>query len=368
MKKFLLLCSLALCASFAIAEEHTSDMIVISDLTLAPGGEEASFTVSLQGSQFYTAYNMDIHFPDGVEINYYEGEPDVYPVKDIWPYSEDRRTHEKTYYHSLDFSYNVVGKNWLRIACSSNTNALFTSENGELLEIYVKASPYMKPGTAHITIDGIALAKTDGVTTTKYVPDNVDKEITISSTSNLTFTVSAANQWSTCVLPFDAALPDGVSAYTCDAAGDDALVLTRAESLAAYTPYIIYAPEGYSSTINGEVNPSNYVEVATSGLLSGALVPQTINTGFVMQNKGEGPMFYAVNGQTFAIPAGRCWMNESASLNALRYSFDFESQTGIQAAPSDFLSAPAYTLDGKRAATLQPGETYIKGGVKIIVK
>lgn len=368
MRKFLLSCSLAVAAMTVYAED-TSDIIVISDLELAPGGEEAYFDVSLEGTRKYTAYNMDIHLPEGTELNYYEGEPDVFKYEEngtIYPYTTDRRGN-KSWEHSLDVSYNVVGKNVLRVACSSNTSAIFTETSGVLFTVYIKASPFAKPGTAHITIDGIALAHVENGVTTKYVPADVDKEINITSTSKLTLNVSAANQWSTSVLPFEAAVPSGVTAYSCLSSTDDAILLSSVETMEAYKPYILYAPVGYTQELSGEVNPANYVEVATEGLLSGAIVPQTITDGYVMQNKGDGPMFYAVNGQTFSIPAGRCWLTESANLSAEHYSM--ETATSLsQVQSQEFLSSPVFTLDGKVATELVPGETYVKGGIKIMIQ
>lgn len=331
MKKTLLLFALCLIAGIAKAVEpqQTDDRIVISDLTVSPDGTETYFTVSLQGSRIYTAYNMDIHLPEGLEVAYKSGKPNVtmgtsktrpssfYPSTS--QYDEDLEMDLYDYSHKLAFSYGVLGERWLRLACSCDVNSEFIANSGDLFKVYVKASPYMKPGEAHITVDGIALVVKENAV--KYVPQPTDKTITVGTTSKVTINVNAENQWSTCVLPFDAAIPDGLTAYECADATDDMLLLSKATSIEAYTPYILYAPMGYTNTLSGEVDASKYVPVATKGLLSGAIVGQSISSGYVLQNQGDGAMFYDVDGDTFVVPEGRCWLSESATLTNVRYGF-----------------------------------------------
>lgn len=372
MKKTLLLFVLCLIAGIAGAAEpqQTDDRIVISDLTVSPDGTEAYFTVSLQGSLIYTAYNMDIHLPEGLEVSYKSGNPNVRMSASanreptFYPSVYDDYDEIYTYSHKLDFSYGVISERWLRLACSCNRNSEFLNTSGELFRVYVKASPYMKPGEAHITVDGIALIVKENAA--KYVPSNVDKPITVGTTSKVTINVNAENQWSTCVLPFDAAVPAGVTAYECASASDENLFLTSAQTIEAYTPYILYAPSGYSNTLSGEVDPNKYVAVAAKGLLSGAIVGQSINSGYVLQNQGEGAMFYDVQGDTFVVPEGRCWLSESASLSAKRYGFVDEA-TAIKSAEGDKHNSNAYNLQGIRVNDAYNG-VFIINNKKILKK
>ncbi len=374
MRKTLLFFCLCLCAGIASAAEpqSTTDKIVIGDLTVMPGGNEAYFTVSLQGSLIYTAYNMDIHLPEGLEVTYKSGKPNVKmtasagSASSFYPSEWDDDDEIYTYSHKMVNSYGVVGDRWLRISCSSDENAEFVATSGELFKVYVKASPYMKPGEAHITVDGIGLfVKQDAE---KYIPnENTDKVITVGTTSKVTVNVSAANQWGTCVLPFSASLPAGLTAYECaDADGDD-LVLTKASSLEAYTPYILYAPTGYSSTLSGEVDAAQYVAVAKKGLLSGAIVGQTISAGYVLQNQGEGAMFYDANGGTYSVPEGKCWLSESGLLGKERYGFEQETSK-ISSVTVENSKANVFELNGSRATRIEKNTIYIINNHKVILK
>lgn len=373
MKKILTILCLAFVTGTACAWEWTTDKFVISDLTVAPGGDEVYFTVSLDGTRYYTAYNLDIHLPEGLEVAYTKSnKPHVTMTASktrpsvVYPsaseYDEDLDMDIYTYPHTLDFTYSVVAERDLRLACSSNTNDAFVGMSGELFKVYVKASPFMKPGTAEITIDGQNLTLPNG---DKFVPYEYEKDITISTTSKVSVNVSATNKWSTCVLPFSAAVPAGVTAYSCSSVSGDNLVLTPANELAAYTPYILFSETGYSATLSGEVNPSQYVEVVTSGLLSGAIMPQSVTSGYVLQNKGEGPMFYDIDGQSFTIPSGKCWLAEDAGLSRARYGF-FDESTGIKDTIAFDRTKTCYNLQGQKIAKPRCGKIYIIEGRKIL--
>ena len=144
MRRFLLILSLfGLLANNVQAGEATTDHFTVSDLTLVPGGTDTyKFTLSLVGSRIYTAFNLDIHFPSGLDVVYRKNSPRV--VMDntdetVFPYDEDEDSGQKTWFHQVSSSYGAVGQGILRIACNSNSNAEFTTTSGKLLTIYVKA-------------------------------------------------------------------------------------------------------------------------------------------------------------------------------------------------------------------------------------
>jgi hypothetical protein len=194
-----------------------------------------------------------------------------------------------------------------------------------------------------------------------------EHEISVSDQSTVSLNVSADIKWNTCVLPFSAQLPTGVRAFSGSRLSEDYLYLTEASSLQAFTPYLLLAENGYSGTLQGTVDPEQYVSVATDGYLHGAIIQQQITQGYVLQNLGEGPIFYNVNGQNFVIPQGKCWLaaGDASSSQAVRIGIDGAS--GIDSAPSP---APAdnaiYTLDGRRVKHPQTGHIYIIGGKKAI--
>lgn len=184
----------------------------------------------------------------------------------------------------------------------------------------------------------------------------------------LKINITKTNKWGTCVIPFDAELPVGVQAYTSNGMNGGFLMLEEAESLKAYTPYILYAENGYEVTLTGVVDVANYQETVTDGLLNGAIAEQQISAGYVLQNQGSGSMFYDVNGQTFTIPAGKCWLSAVASSVAtVRISLD--GTTGIDEINSNDGSIDEefiYDLSGRQVENPVKGEIYIINGKKAL--
>lgn len=347
--------------------ESTTDKVVISELTVEPGGNgDAVFMVSLEGSRQYTAYQLSLVLPEGLEVCVTDGEYDVYMLGTSGFYPRRGNSHS--------LGVNVVNGNVLNIACFSSTNALFSKTSGDLFEVYVKASPYLKPGDVEIEVRDVKLVTADEV---KYLSeDYVSTAVQAAATSTLTLKVSATNKFGTCILPFDYALPaDGsLEAYTCDTHTDDALVLTKVTEMAAYTPYILYSEAGFSATISGTVDAAKYPAggIVKSGHLVGTLVQTELTeaTSYVMQNQGQGVKFYQVDPTIpFVLSAGKCYVElpEGTNVSSLRIG---GSTTGIESIHnSEFIIQNCiYNLLGQPVTHMLPGRVYIVNGRKVIAK
>lgn len=369
MRKILLLfCLCFLIGGKAMAQGATDDCFTFSEATLTPNGEYVELTVGLNGSRLYTAYNLDIILPAGVDValNAKTGTPRVSMIKNADFYPNDYED-DPTYSHSISYTYGVVGSNILRVSCSSTMNESFLKTSGDLFKVYLVASAFAKPGKNTIKVSGCNLTAIEGGEVHKYVPaDNQYEVLTIGNSSSLTLSINAANKFSTCILPFDYT-PSGFTAYTADAVEDDFITLTEANTMSAYTPYIIYSETGYSGTASGTVDASKYVATATAGILTGAIEPQDITDGYVLQNKdnGNGAMFYKVNGQKFRIPSGKCWIGVSASVKDF-LGFNVEEASGIHATSSQVNDQTIYDLSGNQVSTCEAGRIYIINGKKVL--
>ena len=92
MKK-LLVSAFLLCAFNGAI--YAEDGFTVSNVDLELGGdEETCFTVSLSGETIYTAFNMDIYLPDGIEVTMTDGDYDVYMNydDDVYPYTGKETT------------------------------------------------------------------------------------------------------------------------------------------------------------------------------------------------------------------------------------------------------------------------------------
>ena len=338
----------------------TNDYITVNDVTLVPGSTDTyQVEISLVGvdSQIYTAYQMDILFPPGVDVVVDEDGPYV----DLWdgdgciyPYVR------KKIVHSLSSSYGVVSNKLLRISCSDDMNRVLTATSGKLLYFLVKASPYLKPGDVVLNVTNLDFITKEN--SQKY--SCKDQTLTLHATaeSTATLSVSCSSHYGTCVLPFAVSpLPDGVKAYSAKGLDETGqfVVLSEVTQLAAYTPYILYSASGYSGSLSGTVDANKYGEVVSDGLLCGAIAPQKKSEGYVLQDLGEGAKFYAMDGVEFLIPEGKCWLQPDQPQSA--------PALGIQVGgTTTAITTPIYTLDGVRVSEMQPGRIYIVAGHKVL--
>lgn len=342
------------------AGEATTDHFTVSDLETED--DYTYFVVSLEGSHIYTAYNLDIHLPNGVSPLIEEDIVQIeMPVGGIYPTTGKVN---KTNRHGIGATWNVVGNQVLRIVCNSQDNAEFTANTGVLFYVYVNVRPYAKAGNNQMTVDMANLIVKENAK--QYDVADAQYTLDLGTERSLTLNISANNKWSTCVLPFAAALPTGVQAYSCSATSGDYLLLDEVTSLAAYQPYILYATNGYTGQLSGTANAAQYVETATAGLLNGAVVARNITAGYVLQNQGSGARFYNVNGADFNIPEGRCWLTvPNASRSAFGFVGDDATAVG-RLAETLSTSADVYDLEGRCVATPQAGHIYIIGGRKVM--
>lgn len=369
-------------------QKETDDYVTLGDLTVEPGSSDVyKLKVNLNGTQIYTAFEMDIELPSGLEpVMEEDDDGKMSPKVRLWkrtdtifPSFEDEDEGIKDFFHTLVASYGAVGKNILRMSCLSVKGKDFKATSGTLVTIYCKASPYLKPG-----VDDVHITKCHFTTNEKVIIDGKemrgqqynckDRTETIKALahSTATISVSAKNQWGSCVVPFDIpVLPSGLKAYTVTDRQSGIAYLKPQTSILAYTPVLLYAENGFSGTFSGDVDETKYKEVAQQDIIYGAIVPQTKNDGFVLQNFGEGVKLYAMSGQTFEIPAGKCWVKPTITNGpkSMEMVID-DGTTGIGSAECSNGAAQQepvfYSLDGKRVENPLPGKIYIVDGQKVL--
>lgn len=367
MKKTLLLLALLVASTTAIADVETTDKLIISELTVEPGSSSTySFTVSLQGSKNnYTAYEIDLVLPEGLNVAYFDG---VIGVRLANPGVYTYNSFTNTCSHGLEC--NMISSNHLKVIVMSMSNAEFTATSGNLFEVFVQASPYLKPGDAGIEIS----AKLVTVDETKHIPATyTSTSVKAGTTSTLNLKVSDTNKFGTCILPFDYVLPtDGtLEAYTCNSYTEDKLILSKVESkMEAYTPYILYSETGFDATISGTVDASQYPAEGTvkQGCLVGTIVQKelTEQTCYVMQNQGSGAMFYNVGATPFVLPAGKCYAELPEGSQARTIVLNNDA-TGIESNLSTEAKAQnIYNLTGQRVSKMLPQRIYIVNGKKVV--
>lgn len=360
-------------------QESTTDQIVLSDLKSSSG--LYYFEISLNGSRIYTAVNMDIFFPEGIEVAKSGANYRVTMIKNggIFPSTYDEIEDQDVYTHTASAS--MPNEHQLRIACSSSLNDEFTATSGKLLRVFVSLDPtkFTFSPKPIVKVAGIALVVKEGAK--KYVPADFScRPFTtdIPAARELPVNISSVNKVGSLILPFSAAVPSGMKAYQYSSVdeSEEMLNLEEVDEFEACKPYIVYAENGYSGNISGTVNyavayPDE--DVYTDGGLTGVLTTTVVNTGYIMQNQGDGPQFYSADGQNFSLPAGRCYMTIPPS-NVRVFGFNFgdeEGTTEIDALDNEDGSEDDawYTLQGVKLDK-QPTEkgVYLYGTKKVFIK
>lgn len=260
----------------------TDDYVTVGELTPVAGSTNRySLMVSLVGSRLYTAGEMDIEFPAGLDVEMKNGKPNLNIWKGagtIYPYTTDEDSGDRSFTHSIISSFGVIGKHKLRLSIFSTLNENLMSESGPLFKLYLTASPYLKPGEAKLKITQCHLITAQKTLVTQY--DTKDHDETISITnheSHVSLLISAENKYSTCVLPFATSLPQGLRAFSVARREKTVLYLAEAKSMEAFTPYILYAENGFSGTLSGTVDESLYQETVQRGVLYGTLIDRNMD-------------------------------------------------------------------------------------------
>lgn len=370
MKKALLLLLLIVAGfSSAFAQKTTTDYMYTEGVKYDEEEGLHYFDVYMKGSDiYYTTYQADILLPTGLQVVKSEGEPYVFMLDsdfvDDYLYPKTNRK----FTHTLALNF-IESQSHLRLGCStmSSTNRNFTKTSGPLFRVYVEMVDASTPwplgaikffDAKFVTENAIGYA----------ITDREDMVVVHSGETTLPFNVSSAAKWSTCILPFSATIPTGVKAYTCTSNDEKYVNLTEANSLSAYTPYILYAENGYTGTLTGTVDPDDYPKtgVVKGSYLNGAIAPQTATSGFILQNQSEGVKFYAIKeGDSFLIPAGKCWMTLPEGTNAKALGFKIEGADGIKNTVSIPASSLIFDISGRQQQNVGNG-IIIKNGKKIL--
>lgn len=334
-------------------------------LTLNPGGDNETqyFTVCLENAnQDYAAYQMDIVLPPGLEISYYEGEPDIY-IENVSLYPNKRGTP----YHTLAID---VNHERIRVICADiDGNRNLNARNGELFVVGVVSSPYLKPGDVSVELKNVMLSNTDATGPT-YNSMGYSSIGTATSNGQVNLQLSTTNKFGTIILPFDVVdIPTSLKAYSCNSLEGENLVLQPQSILQAFTPYILYAENGFEGKFTGEIDAAKHQLQAQTGYLIGTLVSKKIDSNqdhYVLQNQGEGAMFYRVGETAITIPAGRCWITlpqDKQNTSALQLHLPTNINDAIRMQSTEDI--PTYDLSGRRIHSTSKG-IFVVGGKKVI--
>ncbi len=166
--------------------------------------------------------------------------------------------------------------------------------------------------------------------------------------------------WGTLILPFEAEIPSGLTAYTCESLSGSTLNLTPATKIEQFTPYIIAGTPGSYNFAGPDVPGENtYVK----GLLKGVNGTYALQAAdYIMQKQGSNVAFYQVgSGAKSGTNAEqyRCVLNSGLSLSMI--SFPETEITGVNGIANESNEIKSiYSISGVRQSGMQKGINIIR--------
>ena len=178
------------------------------------------------------------------------------------------------------------------------------------------------------------------------------------------------NGYATFVAPFDVELPSGVEAFTVEGVDEDGQTLVLKSvgaTVAANTPVVLHSASAVYAPVYGIDKATGIF--AEKGLLTGVYEDRALAGGYVLQDQGDGPKFYAVGkANKVTVPANHAFLTVpgGSSVKAFGFSDIVTAIDGLSAARQS-TGADIYNLQGQRLGSLQKGINVV-GGRMVLVK
>lgn len=196
------------------------------------------------------------------------------------------------------------------------------------------------------------------------VNSHIDFKIVETQKASVTINTTEAG-WGTVMLPFAAAVPEGLKAYTVESVNGDGktLAFTAADAFEANKPYVV---EGeVNVTLDGDAQGAALTY--NNGILTGTYAQADAPVdSYVLQNLTDGLGFYVVAAEKQPkVEANHAWLTvPKATVKA----FLLGSATGVQSVKNaEQQNAAIFNLAGQRVNKAQKG-IFIQNGKKVVIK
>lgn len=358
----ILICCLFLLGGKAWAQRETVK-VWADDITLTADGQSITYLTIYEHSDEYdySAFSMSIKVPKGVKIG---------KVKSGWEWVDAISLSQRgTSTHIIacgmpddSLSINIM-------SYSMKNDVLYSDdEDGnpmdELFTIGLVGEPSLCNGVYDLEIPNATFARAVGDDVVGGYADTVRIRMTVvggQEYSEVAYTLTEAG-YGTLILPFDAALPEGLAAYTCTGLDGSTVVMEFQTAIRANVPLVMQGTPG-TYVFRGIGTPLE--DSYTEGLLTGVYTPAILTDGYVLQNQNGVVGFYHVNADApVTVPANRCSLHPGVASEFLSMRLD---PTGIDRVEQDGVDVPYYDLQGRRVASPRRG-VYVRQNKKIIIK
>ena len=307
--------------------------ITVSDIKAACGGQAKLIGVKAEYGQTVNISNIVVIDPSSTYDYIFSGSGSMTTAAKI------------ALADATATSYDATGITKAVALATANRNALIVANEG------------MVTNTRNVIVAGVCanLVLTDGYAF------KAPADFTATTAS---YTTSISDAATRC-LPFAAAIPSGVTAWTLAYTSGDAATATEVVgTIPANTPVLLNGSG--DATFDGSVVSIDADAANVSGALTGVFEATTVPTGsYVLQNGTSGLAFYKVASDITAAPF-RAYLTAASSARSLK--IDFGGTTAIESVATETQAdAQAYDLQGRRISKPAKG-LYIVNGKKYIAK
>lgn len=360
MKKISVLFALLVVAVFAKAQTPT---ISAEECVVVPGelNREVLILNLSESMSTYCGYDFQVYPSDGLTVTGTGASLAwrVNETEEVWDEDEEdyvttvvaNHASQRNKIEGTENAYKYI------VFDGSIHNASF-NDTPQIIRLNVRADADFTEGT--ITFKSFTLSSATDASKDFTVEEFV--VVVKAAATTVTFTMTDAG-WGTLILPFEADVPEGLTAYTCEtAAAKSELDLVKATSLAANTPYIM---EGTAGTYEFTGTATNTEKEYTVGALTGFLEEATAPAGsYVLQKQGDKVAFFKVGEAGKTVGANRCYLNVTGA-GATMYRLG--GTTGIQAVYAEE-NCDVYDMLGRKVLGPLEKGVYIKNNRKFYVK
>ena len=170
------------------SKEYDGEALSVPNVKVAPGSTTNVVVYYELDGNDYTAYQMDIAYPEGIStVNGEDGKPG-YVKSDV--YADGQQLSSTVSVKGLD-----------RFQCLSSSSAALKTKNGILLTLPIQANSTLANGVYQATISPVEFVKTDG---TAYRPQPVSFYITVHEVVNNSQEMAEGWNWISTNIPTDA--------------------------------------------------------------------------------------------------------------------------------------------------------------------
>lgn len=187
---------------------------------------------------------------------------------------------------------------------------------------------------------------------------NYDLAIEAAEMASIDVNIGETVKYATRIFPFAPTLPEGVKAYSA-AVDVDKVTLTEATTLAANTPYILFANEGYNGDALsgwGTASATSYTSEVLTGVYEDTPAP---DDSYVLAQINNKVCFYQVdNDDKPKVTPYRCYLTAPSASRVLLFDNEYTGIDAINALTSG--EAIIFNASGVKVPSLQKGMNIVR--------